>query len=164
MIGVEPLEVLSPLLKQGHGFACPGLCSDGSFGCFQGWRKHHFFISWRNGDSKTSLGYLFWFSWGTSCSLVHALNLCQWEPPKRASIFFTPSLQVFTYISKILLNLLLRLNSPSSLSYLTGKVLQSLNNLCGPSLTSLTGEPPPQNMILQVWRHQCCAEGQDHLP
>lgn len=129
----------------------------------------------KDGDSKASgLSKPLAFTVKTTFSDVHG------EPPavqfvpftsvsgnhqkEPGSICFAPSLQVLTYMNKILLDLLFRLNSPSSLSFLTGEVLQSLNHFCDPSFTSLTGEPLPQNKILQAWPHQSCAEGKDHLP
>ena len=85
----------------------------------------------------------------------------QWKEP--GSILFAPSLQEFMYTNKVPLNLLFsRLNSRSSLSLSSPKMLQSLHHLGGPLLdslqyvhVSLVLGSPALDTVLQMWPHQC---------
>lgn len=67
-----------------------------------------FLIISKDGDSKTSglskppaftvKKNIFWCSWGASCSLVCALYLCLWEPPKRAWLHLLCTLPAGPYL------------------------------------------------------------------
>ena len=86
-----------------------------------------------------------------------------WIEP--GSVLSALSLQVFIYTDKMPLSLLVfRLRSP------IGEMLQTLNDINGPSLDSFQYDislvlgSPGLDSILWVWPHQPWAEGRNHLP